>query len=94
MRARRRGHFCWSCGRSLPNEQFFGRGHARHVCREFSRLGNEALEYRQAVRNVDRALRPHNFILHATKARARKLGQPGPQHLARVADWAAQTAAA
>lgn len=54
---RRRGHFCWSCERVLSNERFSGGGHARHVCRECSRLGEEELEYRQTVRNIGRVLR-------------------------------------
>jgi hypothetical protein len=49
---RRRGHFCWSCERSLPNERFSGGGHARHVCRECAKLGQEELEYRQTVRDM------------------------------------------
>jgi hypothetical protein len=57
MTKRRHGHFCWSCGRSRPNEQFSGRGHAHHVCRDCSKLGKAELEYRQAIRNVARALR-------------------------------------
>jgi hypothetical protein len=31
-------------------------GHARHLCKRCSRLGKEELEYRQAVRNIDRSL--------------------------------------
>ncbi len=51
-----RGHFCWSCQRTLPNERFSGRGHRQHLCKKCSRLGKEELEYRQAVCNVDRCL--------------------------------------
>ena len=58
MRSRKkpRGHFCWCCGRLRPNERFSGRGHARHLCKECSKLGNEELAYRQALRDIDRLL--------------------------------------
>jgi hypothetical protein len=77
---RRRGHFCWSCGRSRSNESFSGRGHARHVCRECSRLGKEELEYRQAIRNVDGALRSHYCISRRDRAvLERSLQHPDPR---------------
>jgi len=53
-RNKRRGHFCWCCGRLRPNERFSGSGHARHLCKECSRLGATELNYRQAVRNLER----------------------------------------
>jgi hypothetical protein len=68
MTKRRRGHFCWSCGRSRPNESFSGRGHARHVCRECSKLGRDELEYRQAIQNVDRALRSSYLLSRRDRA--------------------------
>ena len=52
----RHGHYCWSCDRYRPNERFSGRGHARHLCRECSKLGAEELTYRQHVRNIERCL--------------------------------------
>lgn len=55
MRARP-GHFCWCCGRMRPNERFSGAGHARHLCKECSKLGAEELTYRQAVRDIDRMI--------------------------------------
>jgi hypothetical protein len=36
------------------NEQFSGRGHARHLCRECAKLGKKDLAYRQAARDIDR----------------------------------------
>ncbi|MHB8766444.1 MAG: hypothetical protein ACYDA8_19190 [Deferrisomatales bacterium] len=36
-RKKRRGHYCYLCGRHRPNEAFSGRGHARHRCKECSR---------------------------------------------------------
>lgn len=55
-RKRRRGHYCWSCGRIRANERFSGRGHARHLCKECARLGKDELTYRQAVRDLERLL--------------------------------------
>jgi len=55
-RKHRRGHFCWSCGRTRANEKFSGRGHARHLCKDCARLGKEELAYRQTVRNLERLL--------------------------------------
>lgn len=53
---KRRGHYCWSCGRSRPNEEFSGKGHRRHLCRDCARLGSEELAYRQAVSDIGRCL--------------------------------------
>jgi hypothetical protein len=50
-RKKRRGHFCWCCGRVRPNEAFSGRGHARHLCKECSRLGAAEIVLRQQARN-------------------------------------------
>ena len=55
-RKKPRGHFCWCCGRVRANERFSGRGHARHLCKECSKLGTEEIAYRQAVRDIDRLL--------------------------------------
>jgi hypothetical protein len=52
----RAGHYCWSCDCTLPNERFSGKGHARHVCRECSKLGTTELARRQAIRNLERCL--------------------------------------
>jgi hypothetical protein len=35
---KRHGHFCRICGCRRPNEQFSGRGHRIHVCKECQRL--------------------------------------------------------
>ncbi len=51
---KRRGHFCWCCGQIRANEQFSGRGHAHHLCKDCSKLGKEELAYRQAIRDIDR----------------------------------------
>ncbi len=51
---KRRGHFCWCCERIRPNERFSGAGHARHLCRDCSKLDKAELEYRQDLRNLER----------------------------------------
>jgi hypothetical protein len=38
------------------NEEFSGRGHARHLCKDCARLGKEELAYRQTVRDLERLL--------------------------------------
>jgi hypothetical protein len=47
---RRRGQFCWRCGRVRANERFSGKGHARHLCKDCEKLGSAELEARQAQR--------------------------------------------
>jgi hypothetical protein len=53
---RYRGHYCWCCDRIRANEQFSGKGHARHLCKACARLGAEELAYRQALRNLERCM--------------------------------------
>ena len=80
MTKRRRGHFCWSCERSLPNERFSGGGHARHVCRECSKLGQEELEYRQTVRDSGRVLRsPYSISRRERALLEQHLQHPSPR---------------
>ena len=55
-RKKHRGHYCWCCDRFRPDEQFSGKGHARHLCRDCARLGREELEYRQALRDMERCV--------------------------------------
>lgn len=53
---RRRGHSCWCCRRHRPNEAFSGGGHARHLCRDCAKLGRHELSFRQAERDMERAM--------------------------------------
>ncbi len=55
-RKQRRGHYCWSCGRTRANEKFSGRGHVEHLCKDCARLGKEELAYRQTVRDLEQLL--------------------------------------
>ena len=50
------GHYCWACNRSRPNEKFSGGGHARHLCRDCSKLGTHELAYRQALNDLERCI--------------------------------------
>jgi hypothetical protein len=56
------GRYCWSCGGRRPNERFSRRSARRGVCRDCYRAGPAELAYRQAVRNIDRALRFSELI--------------------------------
>lgn len=58
----RSGRYCWSCGCRRPNERFTRRGSARGVCGDCYRLGPGELAFRQAVANIDRALRLGDLI--------------------------------
>lgn len=69
---RYRGHYCWACDRIRPNEQFSGRGHARHLCRECSHLGQEELAYRQAIRNLGRLVMCGGIIPRKKRGQFRK----------------------
>jgi hypothetical protein len=53
---KRSGHYCWACDCWRANERFSGRGHARHLCRDCARLGKDELEYRSALRNLQRCV--------------------------------------
>ena len=35
------GHYCGICGRERPNEQFSGKGHRKHVCKQCARIPKE-----------------------------------------------------
>jgi hypothetical protein len=62
MSRRRRGHFCWCCGRVRPNERFSGRNHGRHFCRDCARLPAEEREFRQGERDIERLLRGGFYV--------------------------------
>jgi hypothetical protein len=53
---KRRGHFCWCCGRSRPNEKFSGSGHRIHLCKDCQKLGAEEIAFRQHQRDINRLL--------------------------------------
>jgi hypothetical protein len=55
------GHYCWVCGRSRPNEQFSGKGHARHVCKKCARLPQADRDRVQALLDIEGFLNQRNI---------------------------------
>ncbi len=88
---RNRGHYCWCCGRVRPNEKFSGAGHARHLCKECSRLGREELEYRQNLVDLERLVTWEGIIgRKKRKSFLRFLDHPDPRIRKYAADLDAQ----
>lgn len=58
---KRQGHYCRICGRYRANENFSGKGHARHICKDCAReqkaaarqRRRERLEQEQATQTAD-----------------------------------------
>ena len=71
-RKRRSGHYCWACGRMRANEKFSGRGHARHLCKDCTRLGKEELACRQAIRNLERLVTWEGIVPRKKRQQFRK----------------------
>lgn len=61
------GHWCACCGRVLANERFSGKGHARHICKACSKLDGSEKEYRQALADLDRAMRHTYPFIHKSR---------------------------
>ena len=55
-RKKQRGHYCWCCDTTQPNEQFSGKGHRRHLCRQCLKLGPKELKVRQALRDMEQCV--------------------------------------
>jgi hypothetical protein len=88
---RRQGHFCWCCGSILPNERFSGSGHARHLCRDCSKLGSSELQHRQDLRNLKRLFTWEGIIgRKKRKAFNRFLEHPDPRIRRYAGDLALQ----
>jgi hypothetical protein len=69
-----------------PNEKFCGSGHARHLCKDCSRLGTSELQYRQDLRNLERCVTWEGIIgRKKRKAFNRFLEHPDP-HIRQYAD--------
>ncbi len=89
----RRGHACWCCGTTRPNEAFSGRGHSRHICKDCSKLGGEELAYRQGVRDIDRLLDWDGLIRRKNrKPFERYLSHANPRIRAHASEIAARDA--
>ena len=86
----RYGHLCWCCGSMRPNEKFSGSGHARHLCKDCSRLGTSELQYRQELRNLERCVSWEGIIgRKRRKAFDKFLDHPDP----RIRQYAEELAA-
>lgn len=75
---RKRGHYCWMCGRHRPNERFSGKGHARHLCKECSKLPESERERVQNLRNLEqmweqRNISPQNIAMLEALAQSPEL---------------------
>lgn len=53
----KRGHYCWVCQAYRPNEQFSGKGHARHICRGCQRLPGSEIEQIRLIDHMSGFLR-------------------------------------
>lgn len=51
---RYRGHYCKVCACILPNEKFSGKGHAKHICKECSKLTEEEQKEEIALNKIYR----------------------------------------
>jgi hypothetical protein len=84
---KRRGHYCWSCGRIRANEKFSGAGHKRHLCRDCAKLGAAELNYRSEVNNLDRCMTWEGII---PRKRRRSFGRFLTHEDPRIRDLAVQ----
>lgn len=41
---RRRGHYCYLCGRTRANEKFSGKGHRQHICKDCQKLKKQGIK--------------------------------------------------
>lgn len=53
---KRLGHYCKICGERKANEQFSGKGHAVHICKQCQSLPAEVQTDMRRVRDVERLL--------------------------------------
>lgn len=45
------GHYCRICGRRRPNEEFSGKGHAAHICKDCAKM---PVEQRSKIQTLNR----------------------------------------
>jgi hypothetical protein len=62
MRKKIRGHFCYVCGRTRPNEKFSGKGHSAHQCKDCKTEGKELVNH--STGDYDRKV---SYLLKAVK---------------------------
>ncbi len=82
---RRREHFCHVCKSALSNEAFSGKGHARHLCKECSRMPK--IE-RDAIEQADEifGFMNQSRISEKNVARLKVLLSSPDAHIADLAD--------
>ena len=87
----RRGHFCHLCKAILPNEMFSGKGHARHVCTDCSRMPKNE---RDAIEQADEisGFMNQSHISEKNVARLKVLVSSTNAHSADLADLVLQIA--
>lgn len=88
---RRRGHFCHVCKAVLPNEAFSGKGRARYVCTECSRMSKEE---RDAIEHADEifGFMSQSHISEKNVARLKTLASSPIAYVADIADIVLQIA--
>ena len=79
MQNKKRGHYCWVCGRMRPNERFSGSGRRRHICGDCKKLGSEELAYQQNVRNIERCFHGIHLRRNQRKTFAKFLKHDDPR---------------
>jgi hypothetical protein len=63
------GHFCRICGRSRPNENFSGRRHRDHVCKDCQRMPREQRDRIERLDELHGFLHQSQSIIQAPKDR-------------------------
>lgn len=53
---KQQGHYCRICGEYKANEQFSGKGHARHICKECRSLPDDVKADMVRCNEVERAV--------------------------------------
>ncbi|MEI7457681.1 MAG: hypothetical protein WCK93_13260 [Nitrosomonadales bacterium] len=87
----KRGHFCHLCQAILPNERFSGKGHARHVCTDCSRMPKGE---RDAIEQADEisGFMNQSHISDKNVARLKVLVSSTDAHISDLADIVLQIA--
>ena len=73
------GHFCRICGRTRANEQFSGRGHRDHVCRDCQRMPREKCDCIERLDEVRGFLDQSNISANNLGRLKVLVGHPDPE---------------
>jgi hypothetical protein len=80
---RGRGHYCWSCQQTKPNEAFSGGNHGRHLCRTCAAQRRRAArEKRKAASSVGLVVDAHSSATAYEDARAHEEFSDAEDHAA------------